>query len=720
LRESDTITVGSDRDGNGTGLGLRIARARQEAGLSEKELANRLGLSLWRIQRIQSGDDDPRDHLAEIAEMTGKPTRWFLAVGEQGHSSASGDGTSIKGRAARAGKRLRTATRDLTIRFGHLARARDRSGVSESEEATHTDGDMRPQVAARIVRARQETQMSQKELGKLLDLPIWRIERIEHGHEDPAGYLQAIATKTGRDAEWFVEPLNGAAPTPRLEHSDTQTTSEESPSRQERLARPTRRNVVMASLVLLVTIRFFTEVVHLLPRPVKLVDIPVLILLLGVAAAVPRAQARDQNAFRYLAPGGIFLLIALVSFMANLNRVATGPTILFLYGFLAPLGVYVAVYQLWPTGNTLTMSRLLVGLAVTQLVVVGVIDLPLFLASHNPDKISGTFGENAYQLVIFLLAAAALVAGVYTFEKKRPAARLAPFFFAAMVMTIILAQYRAILLTMVTTALLIAVLLGFIKLRGAVASVLIAVTFAFSLSYVSALYPELKYASTVATLTSDPGLYLSKRLGIVGSVVKLYNDNPRYIVTGTGPGTFSSRAWYLFQPSARSQKGLGVKTASTKNGYQTDVSNKYVQPRLQTATAESVGGSYAVTSPFSSYTSLLAEVGLIGFVVMVSIYGGAFLHATRMTIRALKRPSPQDPLPGLLLCCTAGFFVLLQMAILENWWEVTRLTFIFWAVLAVATKEFSARYGSEALKSNSASSGAPAALPAGTGAPNRS
>jgi hypothetical protein len=284
-----------------------------------------------------------------------------------------------------------------------------------------------------------------------------------------------------------------------------------------------------------------------------------------------------------------------------------------------------------------------------------------------------------------------LVAGIYTFESKRLAARLAPFFFVATLLTILLAQYRSSLLTLATTALLIAVLLGFLKVRGAVVSVIIAVTIALSLSYVSSLYPELKYTSTLSTLTSEPGLYVSKRLGIVGDIGSLYTDNPRFIVTGTGPGTYSSRAWYTFQPAGKSKKGIGFQTAG-KQGYQTDVSRKYVEPRLGRTTAESVGGSYAVTSPFSSYTSLLAEVGIAGFVAMVLIYGGAFLAATRMTIRSLRRPSPQDPLPGLLLACTAGFFILLQLAVLDNWWEVTRLTFILWALLAVATKEFSARY----------------------------
>ena len=58
-------------------------------------------------------------------------------------------------------------------------------------------------------------------------------------------------------------------------------------------------------------------------------------------------------------------------------------------------------------------------MAAVEFAVVALIDLPLFLATHNPDKVSGTFGENAYQLVIFLLIVAAVLAGIYTFEPKR-------------------------------------------------------------------------------------------------------------------------------------------------------------------------------------------------------------------------------------------------------------------------------------------------------------
>jgi hypothetical protein len=48
-------------------------------------------------------------------------------------------------------------------------------------------------------------------------------------------------------------------------------------------------------------------------------------------------------------------------------------------------------------------------------------------------------------------------------------------------------------------------------------------------------------------------------------------------------------------------------------------------------------------------------------------------------------------LPALALACTAAFFVLLQMGILQSWLEVTRITFPSWILLAVITKEFQSR-----------------------------
>src|SRR4029077_20867051 len=112
-----------------------------------------------------------------------------------------------------------------------------------------------------------------------------------------------------------------------------------------------------------------------------------------------------------------------VSTVANPSRVAAAPVLVFLYDFLAPLGIYYAVYRLWTPGNSLAFSRLLVTIGVVQFFVVGGIQLPHFLSSGNPDVISGTFGHTYNQLVFCLIALTALLGGISNFERRRSAAR---------------------------------------------------------------------------------------------------------------------------------------------------------------------------------------------------------------------------------------------------------------------------------------------------------
>ncbi|HXE99962.1 MAG TPA: hypothetical protein VN458_06420, partial [Solirubrobacterales bacterium] len=93
--------------------------------------------------------------------------------------------------------------------------------------------------------------------------------------------------------------------------------------------------------------------------------------------------------------------------------------------------------------------------------------------------------------------------------------------------------------------------------------------------------------------------------------------------------------------------------------------------------------------------AVAAEVGFLGLLILIMIYVGGFIAALRRTIASVRSPLPSDPLPALLLTTTIAFFALLQMGFLDNWLEVTRLTFISWALLAISTKEFDARVPSE-------------------------
>jgi hypothetical protein len=468
-------------------------------------------------------------------------------------------------------------------------------------------------------------------------------------------------------------------------------TSEKTAQRAE----PRGLRLILISIIALVVIRFFTEVIPVVPRFANFIDIPIFFVLVGamfMRAPLDWRERRDVSVL--VACAWLFLLVCAMSTLVNANRVETAPVLVFIYGYLGPFGVFLAAYRLWPVGSALRLSRLFVALGVLQLVVVIFLDLPRLLASGNPDEISGTFGENAYQLVFFLLVFGTLLAGIFTFEKKRPVARLVPLLTILSLSVIFLAQYRALLLTTFFTVILIAVLLGSARLRGVAVGIVTAFAFLLTLHYVADQLPGLKLGGTIDVLTGDPTQIISKRADGLDHIVELFNDDPTYIMTGTGPGTYASRAFQTFTAAESTSQsnvaGSYVLRFVGGKPYTTDVSDRYIAPRVREG--EVFQGSRALGMPFSDYTSVAAEVGVLGFLAIVIMYLTALIYAGRIALTVRRHTIPDDPLPALALACFAAFFVLLQMGLLQSWLEVTRITFPAWILLAVVTKEFHCRY----------------------------
>lgn len=531
----------------------------------------------------------------------------------------------------------------------------------------------------RLVQARRTARLSQKALADRIGVSLWRLESLERGRGDPTPYLEAIAAATGCSRAWLVGTSSQAGEETRVAV----------------LRRPGGRALTVGVVSVLVLARFFGETLPLLPQPVvSFIDVPLFGLLVGIALLRRRAAPGDEGSpVNFLLPAVGFLLLATLSAGLNLARVALPPVLVALYLSLGPIAVYYAVYRLWPVGNGLSFSRAIVVLGAIQLFVVATIDLPRFVATRNPDVISGTFGLNAYQLVFFLLVFAGLLAGIATFERHRLAARLAPVMFVGIAATIFLAQFRALLVTTLFTVLLIGFLLRTapgLRVRGTLPIIALSAAFIGSLFYVAEKFPVSKIETTFESAQADPWYFVSQRLNALSAVGDLYTDDPRYIVTGSGPATFSSRAWMTFAVTNDTRTRVAGPVAEALMGgpYRTDVSEKHIVPRLD---SEFILGSRALTKPQSSYTSLLAEVGIFGYVALIGAYALAMVAAARMAIRAMRNRVPRDPRPALLLAATVAFAVLLQMAALDNWLEVTRITFPSWALLAVAIKEHRAR-----------------------------
>jgi hypothetical protein len=123
--------------------------------------------------------------------------------------------------------------------------------------------------------------------------------------------------------------------------------------------------------------------------------------------------------------------------------------------------------------------------------------------------------------------------------------------------------------------------------------------------------------------------------------------------------------------------------------YKTDVSEKYVLPQLREG--DIIEGSRAVSQPYSSYLALAAEVGLAGLALLAGIYLASLLWNGRIARREIAGATHADPVPALALATTVAFLMLVQMGFLQNWLEVTRVTFVVWAMFAVVSKERDSR-----------------------------
>jgi hypothetical protein len=447
---------------------------------------------------------------------------------------------------------------------------------------------------------------------------------------------------------------------------------------------------ILACLAAIVTVRFFTEVISVVPRFANFIDIPICGALFFVAAC--RRSSNPQTAFdrRIGWIAFAFLAVAVAATLANLGRISPAPAFTFIYGVISPVIVYLAVRRLWSPGFARTASQAVVLLGVVQLIVVAVINLPEFIASNNPDEIAGTFGTNAYQLVFFLLLFSSLLIGIRVHEPQRLAAKLAPALIAASVICIVLAQYRSLLLTTFMALLLATAIVGrtggrtIVTAGGVVAGLLVVLTFA------AQHVPVLKVRETSQ---QDPVELLRTRLAVLDQLDRLYTDHPIFALTGTGPGTYSSRGWQTFalaDSESTSNVAGGYATSLTGGEpYHTDVSDEYVAPSLRNK--EAVAGSSAVNNPLVEYVAIAAETGILGVVAVAALYGVALFGAGRATVVRARAARPGDAIPALLAMATVGLFVLIQMGMLQNWLEVTRLTFPTWIILGIAWTE-QARY----------------------------
>ena len=438
-----------------------------------------------------------------------------------------------------------------------------------------------------------------------------------------------------------------------------------------------------ASLVLIVCVRFLSEDLRVVPSLVQYIDVPITGILLFCAflAFVRRGHlvgASKLGMILYL-----FILISLVSAWINSSRTQLLPVAMFIFNFSAPLIFAVVIIDArLERRDILLVIRTFFWLGVLQVVVAVLYGLPRFLASHNPDYVSGTFGQNAYQFTYFiglwlLYVLGGSIAGSRSSRRGHTlfvtVAALAVFglFYAA--------QYRAMLIFF-TLVILLTLWVSPSRVSSRVLlTVVISAVSVITLIAVATSFPNLKLLKVFDLFQDSTPIVQSGKVTAVKNVVAMYGDEPQAALVGSGPATFSSRAYLTFSAKPRPGKeAVGALAVGIMGGqYSTDVSRRYIA----SIPYKPIQGGTTASSPWSSYTSLAAEVGPLGFFAYLAAYLAALVFSLR-SMRASARV--QDTLGvTLAFACFGGLVLLLIQALFDNWLETTRVAIPLWTLVGL-------------------------------------
>ncbi len=98
------------------GLGGRLRRARNETGLSQEAVAERIGVSWMTVHRWERSQRAVPDHLLDkVCELYNKPIRWFLTL-EEGDLEDEGPSGKVSEAPAPYGRKASGASTDAAGR----------------------------------------------------------------------------------------------------------------------------------------------------------------------------------------------------------------------------------------------------------------------------------------------------------------------------------------------------------------------------------------------------------------------------------------------------------------------------------------------------------------------------------------------------------------------------------------------------------------------------
>jgi|SRR5579884_39911 hypothetical protein len=441
-----------------------------------------------------------------------------------------------------------------------------------------------------------------------------------------------------------------------------------------------KTRALYALLFVLLVARWFTETLRLLPRAFNFADLALLgsaiaVLFSGNYWRVARCRFWCTRLSWLVAA---FLSVALLSTAVNLvfYNISIAPAVLSVAFYLEPIVFALTFLALeWDDEDTRRLTNLVVLLGVLQ-IPAAILQFPQAIVQSDPDAVSGTFGMDNSQMCFFIVLVVSFMGGRYILERRKiyllPLPALVGIFYAA--------GFKALWYALPPTVALVVLTAVPLRLRHKlwflVATTIIMLGVGLQLGRVtSRTTTSFLKKGYIEDVVNSGALWQIGKIQTFTNIPRLYREVPLATFLGVGPGSYSDRAFFTFtqvspDPTADTNVAHGFISPSDPGRF----ANEYYVPLVYKSSY--LFGSWTIDGPTTSYVSLLAEVGLIGFVLYMLIYFRLYKLALATARRAWARRDAQ--LFGLSIACAIGLLLLLEMAFLDNWLEVSRVTVPLW------------------------------------------
>jgi hypothetical protein len=422
---------------------------------------------------------------------------------------------------------------------------------------------------------------------------------------------------------------------------------------------------------MLISIRFFTERVPILPRflnPIDLLIVPLLspFWLIWISN---RSNWKLKEG-RIVAMSGLVVAAWGLSWLININGAHWLGAVLFLIGIMTPIAFYLILVNFgFDYDSSKLILKTLLALFTINLVI-ATFDVVVGIDSRDSDFVFGTFGVNQNQLAFFLCSMLAYFVASWLYEGATVWKIVAVTWGGVL---FLLCGFQTLWVVLPVAAAIVFVGFGRLSKRLVIA---IGVSSLIPILVLSVLSFEHFGVSSVLISSLERFDELGK-VELAENTFLIWQDYPQAILVGVGPGSFNSRAFrsIAIVPSVTAE-GTDVAGAIVDPFYRSVLSDQYIIPYF-------VRGRFLLSGintdgPFTSYISIPVEIGIFGALGVFGIYG---LVGWQLIQSLRKTKSVRLKVIG--SWALVNLLVLLALAAVDNYLEVTRYSTLVWLSVAI-------------------------------------